>query len=296
MRRKSCLTNQNRVVWTMTAPAIALMIFFVIIPLCMGLSISFTNWNGYSQRYSYIGFENYLRLLSDSMFHRALRNTLIYGVGSTILQTVLGVLYALVLNRTFALKNLMRTVVYIPAMLYSIVVGYVWCFMVQYSNGALNDILLLFGLEKLDWMGNGDRAVWMITLINTLNFCGKAMLIYLAGLNGIPKLYYEAASIDGANGWQAFWSITLPNLLPAITTSTILNLIGGLKLFGIIVSLTGGGPGYGSHSLSTLINTMYFSYQDAGYASAIGIFTFLFIMAISIALRVYFNYKEVRNQ
>lgn len=296
MRRKGWLNNQNRVVWIMSAPAIVLMVFFVIIPLGMGFNISFTNWNGYSQHYNYIGFENYLRLLSDSMFHRALRNTLIYGIGSTLLQTILGVLYALLLNHTFALKNLMRTVVYIPAMLSSIIVGYVWCFMVQYSNGALNDILLLFGLEKLDWMGNGDRAVWMITLINTLNFCGKAMLIYLAGLNGIPKLYYEAASIDGANGWQAFWSITLPNLLPAITTSTILNLIGGLKLFGIIVSLTGGGPGYGSHSLSTLINTMYFSYQDAGYASAVGIFTFIFIMAISIALRVYFNNKEARSQ
>lgn len=296
MQRKCRLTHQSRIVWVMTAPAIVLMVFFVILPLCMGFNISFTNWNGYSQNYSYIGFENYLRLFRDSMFHRALRNTLIYGVGSTLLQTVLGVGYALLLNQSFALKNLMRTVVYIPAMLSSIVVGYVWCFMVQYSNGALNDIMLMLGLEKVDWMGNSNRAVWMITLINTLNFCGKAMLIYLAGLNGIPELYYEAASIDGANGWQSFWAITLPNLLPAITTSTVLNLIGGLKLFGIIVSLTGGGPGYGSHSLSTLINTMYFSYQDAGYASAIGIFTFLFIMTISIAMKVYLNQKEVRNQ
>ena len=145
--------------------------------------------------------------------------------------------------------------------------------------------------EKTDWMGSGNRAVVIITIANTLNFCGKAMLIYLAGIKGIPKSYYEAASMDGANAFQTFVSITLPNLIPAIMTSTILNLIGGLKLFGIIQSMSGGGPGYASHSLSTLINTMYFSYQDAGYASAIGIFTFIFIMFISITLRIYLNRK-----
>ena len=101
--------------------------------------------------------------------------------------------------------------------------------------------------------------------------------------------------MDGANPVQLMKYITLPNLLPAITTSTILNLIGGLKLFGIIQAMSGGGPGYTSHSLSTLINTIYFSYQDAGYASTIGIFTFLFIMSISIVLQIYLNRKAGKN-
>lgn len=290
-RKGNLRKSENRVLWVMTGPAILLMVIFVLIPLIMGLNLSLTNWNGYSQTYDYIGAENYMRLLTDPMFQRAVVNTLVYGIGSTLLQTVLGLSYALLLNKRFALKPVMQTVVYLPAMLSSILVGYVWCFMVEYSHGAMNDVLLLFGLEKIDWMGNGDRAVLIITAANTLNFCGKAMLIYLAGLKGIPESYYEAASIDGAGSLQSFISITLPNLLPAIMTSTILNLIGGLKLFGIIQSMSGGGPGYASHSLSTLINTMYFSYQDAGYASAIGIFTFFFIMLISITLRVYLSRK-----
>lgn len=295
-RRRTQKATENRVLWTMTSPAIILMIVFVLMPLVMGLNISFTNWNGYSQSYYYIGIENYRRLVTDPMFQKAIINTVVYGMGSTLLQTILGVSYALLLNQPFALKNTMQTVVYLPAMLSSILVGYVWCFMVEYSHGAINDIALLFGLSKVDWMGNGNRAVLMITIANTLTFCGKAMLIYLAGLKGIPQSYYEAAGIDGASGFQCFRFITLPNLLPAIMTSTILNLIGGLKLFGVIQSMSGGGPGYASHSLSTLINTIYFSYQDAGYASAIGIFTFLFIMSISIVLQSYLNRKAESNE
>ena len=290
-KKKKLKKTENRVLWTMTSPALVLMVIFVLIPLLMGVNLSLTNWNGYSQEYDYIGLKNFQRLFTDPMFQRAVINTLVYGVGSTFLQTVLGLSYALLLNKKFFLKSTMQTIVYLPAMLSSILVGYVWCFMVEYSHGALNDIVLLLGGEKTDWMGSGNRAVVIITIANTLNFCGKAMLIYLAGIKGIPKSYYEAASMDGANAFQTFVSITLPNLIPAIMTSTILNLIGGLKLFGIIQSMSGGGPGYASHSLSTLINTMYFSYQDAGYASAIGIFTFIFIMFISITLRIYLNRK-----
>lgn len=290
-KKKKLKKTENRVLWTMTSPALVLMVIFVLIPLLMGVNLSLTNWNGYSQEYDYIGLKNFQRLFTDPMFQCAVINTLVYGVGSTFLQTVLGLSYALLLNKKFFLKSTMQTIVYLPAMLSSILVGYVWCFMVEYSHGALNDIVLLLGGEKTDWMGSGNRAVVIITIANTLNFCGKAMLIYLAGIKGIPKSYYEAASMDGANAFQTFVSITLPNLIPAIMTSTILNLIGGLKLFGIIQSMSGGGPGYASHSLSTLINTMYFSYQDAGYASAIGIFTFIFIMFISITLRIYLNRK-----
>lgn len=266
---------------------------FVFYPLITGIQLSFTNWNGYSQGYSYVGLKNYLRLFGDPMFLRAFRNTIIYGFGSTIFQTVLGVSYALVMKNRFLLRNPMRTIVYLPAMLSQLLVGYVWYFMLEYNRGALNDILQVIGLDKLDWLGDGNRAVLIIMIVNTLNFCGKAMIIYSAGLDAIPSMYYEAASIDGANGWHQFWDITLPQLIPAIMTSTLLNLIGGLKMFGLVLSTTGGGPGYSSHSLSSLINTEYFAYQDAGYAASIGVITFIFIMAVSIAVRMYLSRKEI---
>lgn len=274
-------------------PALAMMVLLVLVPLISGVNISFTNWNGYSQSYKYIGPENYTRLFGDRIFLTALKNTLIYGFGSTVIQTVFGLLYALLLQQKFFLRTAARTIIYLPAMVSQLIMGYIWYFLVQYDGGAINDILRLLGAAPVDWMGAGTRAVLIITCINAIQFVGKTMIIFLAGIQGIPQSYYEAASLDGASYWQSFRHITVPQLMPAFTTSIVLNIIGGLKLFGIIVSLTSGGPGYSSHSLSTLINSMYFSNQDAGYAAAIGIFTFLFIMLASVVIRGFLEKRTV---
>ena len=266
-------------------PALSLMILFVGVPLIQGLHISMTNWNGYSQSSNWVGWDNYRRLVSDIMFWTAFRNTLVYGFGSAVIQTVLGLLYALLLQKEFVGRNFTRTVIYIPVMVSSLVSGYVWYFMGQYDRGALNDIMMLLGRKPVDWMADGVRAVLIITLINGINYVGKTMIIFTAGLNGIPGDYYEAAALDGAGSWDQFRYVTVPQLLPAFTTNIILNLIGGLKLYGLIVSLSGGGPGFASHSLQTLINYMYFSNQNAGYAAAIGVITFLFIMFVSIVVK-----------
>lgn len=277
----------------MYLPAVALMIVFVIYPLIQGVHISLTNWNGYSQIYKYVGLQNYRKLFTDVMFHTAFRNTLVYGFGSALIQTGLGLLYALLLQDRFCGRTFARTVIYIPVMVSQLIAGYIWYFMVQYDQGALNDIMLLLGAEPLDWMAQGARAVVIITLINGVQYVGKTMIIFIAGLNGIPTDYYEAASLDGAGAWQRFRYITLPQLLPALATNIILNLIGGLKLFGIVVSMTGGGPGYASHSLQTLINYTYFENQSAGYSAAIGLFTFVFIMFVSVVVRGYIEKKAV---
>ena len=277
----------------MYLPAVALMIVFVIYPLIQGVHISLTNWNGYSQTYKYVGLQNYRKLFTDVMFHTAFRNTLVYGFGSALIQTGLGLLYALLLQDRFCGRTFARTVIYIPVMVSQLIAGYIWYFMVQYDQGALNDIMLLLGAEPLDWMAQGARAVVIITLINGVQYVGKTMIIFIAGVNGIPTDYYEAASLDGAGAWQRFRYITLPQLLPALATNIILNLIGGLKLFGIVVSMTGGGPGYASHSLQTLINYTYFENQSAGYSAAIGLFTFVFIMFVSVVVRGYIEKKAV---
>ena len=198
----------------------------------------------------------------------------------------------MLLYKRFLLRTVTRTIIYIPAMVAQLVVGYIWYFIVTYERGALNDILLLFGQEKVDWLSVGWRAVAIITLINGLEYAGKTMIIFIAGLESSPDMYEEAASIDGANGVQVFRHITIPMLLPAFTTSLVLNIIGGLKLFGLVYSLTDGGPGYASHSLSTLINTMYFANQRAGFSAAVGIFSFVFIMSVSWILRSYLDRKD----
>lgn len=272
-------------------PAVILLTVFVVYPLLSGVQISFTNWNGYSSTYKYIGFANYKKMFHDKMFYTALKNTVIYGVGSSTLQTIIGISYALLLQKRFPGQTLARVIIYLPAMIASLIMGYISYFLVQYNHGAINDIMIALGKEPVDWMANGERAVWIIVVINALQFVGKTMIVMIAGLQGIPDSYNEAASIDGAAYLQRLRYITLPLLLPAITTSVVLNLIGGLKLFGIILATTSGGPGYSSHSLSTLINYLYFQNQNAGYSSSVGLFLFLIIMILGTIVRNFLEKK-----
>lgn len=262
-------------------PALILFTVFVIYPLGKGIYLSFTNWNGYSQSYKMVGISNYIRMLTDQNVHRAFINTIIYGAGSTLLQNVVGLALALLLNQKFFGRTAVRTIVYLPVMIAPLIMGYIMYFFFSFDNGALNDVLALFGMQAKDWLANGNAGVAILTLINSLQFVGISMVIYLAGLQGISDMYYEAADIDGINSGQKFRYITLPLLMPAITSSVTINLIGGLKLFDIITALTGGGPGYDTHSLSTLVNRTYFGSENAGYASAIGLVSFLLIMVLS---------------
>lgn len=274
-------------------PAIALFLVFVIYPLGKGIYLSFTNWNGYSQTYKMVGVSNYIRMLTDQNVHRAFVNTIIYGAGSTLIQNVLGLALALLLNQKFHGKSVIRTVVYLPVMIAPLIMGYVMYFFFSFDNGALNDVLALFGKDATDWLSNGNTGVAILTIVNSLQFVGISMVIYLAGLQGIPDMYYEAAAIDGVKAGQRFRYITLPLLMPAISSSVTINLIGGLKLFDIISALTGGGPGYDTHSLSTLVHRTYFGSENAGYASAIGMVSFILIMILSNIVVKYLEKKEV---
>ncbi|WP_313357436.1 sugar ABC transporter permease [Microbacterium sp.] len=274
-------------------PALALFAVFSIYPLISGISLSLTNWNGYSRSKAFVGFDNYLRLLDDEVFRTALVNTLIYGVGSTVIQQVLGLGLAVVLDRIVRGAALLRAVIYLPVMVSPVVLGTMYYLIFRYNNGALNDARALFGADKVAWLSDAGFAITAIVLVNSLQFVGISMVIYLAGLQSVPTEYYEAAQLDGATWWQSFRSITLPLLQPAFATSIVLNLIGGLKLFDIVQVLTGGGPGQSTHSVSTLIGETYFSNQAAGYSAAIGVVLFVLIVAVTFVLNSLLNQKRV---
>ena len=274
-------------------PAVLLILFFVLWPLIEAFRISFTQWNGYSQDYKYIGLKNYLKLFKDSNFLIAFRNTIIYGFGSTLLQNLLGLAYAVFLNSRFKGHSVVRTFIYMPVMISSLIMGYIIYFFVQYNRGIFNEMIGIFGMAPIDWMASGTRGVIIITLMNSWQYVGIAMVIYMAGLQNIPQMYLEAAEIDGASPWQRFRHITFPLLLPSISSAVVLNLIGGLKLYDVIISLSGGGPGFSTHSLASYVSNQYFKAQNAGYSAAVGIFTFLFIMVVSNIFTNYFSKKEV---
>jgi raffinose/stachyose/melibiose transport system permease protein len=274
-------------------PALILFFIFVLYPFIDGARISFTDWIGRVPDYSYVGFSNYERFFNDKVIKDVFFNTVIYGFGSTIFQQVTGLSMALYLNGKFRGRGLIRTVAYLPVMIAPLIMGYILFYMLQFRNGALNDIMKLFGAKPLDWLAKPTRTVTIITIVNTLQYMGVSMVIYLAGLQNIPAMYYEAASIDGVDKWGQFRYITIPLLMPAISSSVIINLIGGLKLFDIIRALTPPSPSTGAHSFSTYLTYQYFNVEAAGYSAAIGVFTFLFILLVSLIVMKFFDRLEV---
>ena len=276
----------------MYIPALLFILIFVLVPLYRSIETSFYNWNGYSQTRRFIGLKNYTDLIHDKNFKVSFVNSIIYGFGSTFLQNIWGLGLALFLNMKFKGHKLIRTIVYLPVMISGLIMGYIMYFIVQ-KQGALNDLLSLFGFTGLDWMAEASIGKIVITVINSWQFCGICMVIYMAGLQNIPQMYYEAAEIDGAGPYRKFVWVTLPLLVPAISSAVIVNLIGGLKLYDVVVSLSGGGPALGTSSLSFYINNRYFQAEKAGYASAVGVVMFLFILVCSVSLNMYFRNKTV---
>lgn len=277
-------------------PAVLLFLAFTLYPLGSGLVLSLTNWNGYSPARDFVGSANYGRLITDEVFHTALVNTIIYGFASTLIQQVIGLALALALDRAIRGRNIARAIIYLPVLVSPIVMGTMYYLIFSYNFGALNDVVIAAGGERVAWLSESTVAILIIVLVNSAQFVGISMVIYLAGLQSIPTEYFEAARIDGASARQQFTNITVPLLQPAFATSIVLNLIGGLKLFDVIQVLTGGGPGYATESVSTLISTTYFDNQAAGYSAAMGLVLFLIIAAFTLVLNTLLNLKRLDAQ
>ena len=287
------MTQQKKMMMNLFyLPAMLIFIIFVVIPFVDGIRISFTDWNGFLPDYNFVGLDNYRRLLEDSIMREVFINTVIYGFGSTFFQNVLGLAFAVYLNAKFRGRGFLRTVIYTPVMIAPLIMGYVMFFLLQFRGGALNDITALFGQDPTDWMGAPFRVVVIIVIVNSLQYVGISMVIYLAGLQNIPSMYKEAAAIDGASPWKGFRYVTLPLLRPAVASAVIINLIGGLKLFDIIRALLPASPASGGHSLSSYLTFQYFNVQSAGYSAAIGVFTLAFIFIVSMVAMKYFDKRE----
>jgi raffinose/stachyose/melibiose transport system permease protein len=274
-------------------PAFLMIIIFMIIPLGNALRVSMFKWNGYSQKMKFIGFQNYISIFSDKVFWRSTVNTFVYGFGSTLLQNVLGISAALFVNKQFKGRNFVRLILYMPIMISGVIMGAIQYYIFNFDNGVLNNLLNIIGIQSIYWVKTGFRAVIIITLINSWQAMGFCMLIYLAGLQNIPKMYEEAAVLDGASKKQIFFKVDIPLLIPAITTAVITNLIGGLKLYDIIVTLTNGGPNRKSLSLSYYISLLYFNDEKAGYSATVGIALIIIIFIVAVPINNYLRSKEV---
>lgn len=287
MKKRKILQN------LMYLPALVLMMAFIVYPLIKGFIYSFYKWNGYSQNMTFVGLKNYLDMAGDQFFGIAFWNTILFSVFSTLLQEVFGIAFAVFLNSRFRGRIVVRTVIYLPTIISALLIGYMMTFLFQYHYGVLNEILQWFGMEPVDWLRDPARGRMIISLVTGWHYTGGSMIIFIAGLQNIPDMYIEAAKLDGARKWQMFTKIILPLLQPAIASTVLLNMVGGLKIYDSIISLTNGGPVQKTNSLSTLISYTYFTSEKAGYASAIGMFQFVFIFVISLFINRYFAGREV---
>jgi raffinose/stachyose/melibiose transport system permease protein len=259
--------------------ALALYLVFIMIPSFMGFYYSFTDWNRFSPDVDFVGLENFRTIfISNPTLLRAITNTVVFTAVTIVTKTVIGLLLALLLSRGVRrLAGVHRTLVYLPAVLPMIVVGIVFKSILNPSTGALNEFLRPIGLDvlALQWLTDPDLALYSIAAVDTWKGVGFIMLLLLAGLQAIPREYYEAATIDGASAFNELRYITLPLLVPVITVTTVLNLLYGLKVFDSVWVLTNGGPGYATETVYTIV---FKEFARGNYAVSTALSTILFVI------------------
>jgi raffinose/stachyose/melibiose transport system permease protein len=270
--RRSGGTGRRAVPWWFTVPALLLFAFVVLVPSARGVYYAFTDWDGLSPDFSWVGFGNFADLAGDPAARQAVGHTLVIAVAITVLQNGIGLLLALGVNSTIKSRNVLRVFLFAPALVTPIVSAYLWRNLLG-PDGAVNSLLGAVGLGswRQDWLGNPDLALWSVVGVIVWQYAGYSMVIFLAGLQSIPREVHEAAAIDGAGAVRRFWSVTRPLLAPAVTINLMLSIIGGLKLFDQVYALTGGGPGHATDTLSTLIYKDAFTLGEFGYSIALAV-------------------------
>jgi raffinose/stachyose/melibiose transport system permease protein len=279
-------------VWWFVLPAAALYLFVVVYPSIRGSLFAFTDWDGLSPDPQWVGWDNFVRIWTDPAGATAIANTAIIAIAVTLIQNVVGLLIALGLNSRIKSRNVLRVVIFAPVVITSIAVGFLWKNLLA-PDGAINQALEAIGLGALqqNWLGDPDTALWSVIIVVFWQFVGYSMVIFLAGLQGIPQEILEAAAIDGAGPIRRFWSVVRPLLTPAITINVMLSLISGLKLFDQVLAMTGGGPGGATATISTLIYTNAFNLGRFGYGAALAL-----VLSVFVAIAAIIQYRLLTRQ
>jgi raffinose/stachyose/melibiose transport system permease protein len=271
----------------MARPAFLLFALFCLWPLLQGLGMSLTDWDGVRTS-NFIGLKNFADFFKDGRALGSMRTTLLFALGSAPLLNLTGLGYALLLNGSFRGKGAVRVVIYLPAVISPLIMGYIWYFLLQPGRGVVSLALMQAGASEGlgNWMNDYRLEMAVLVLVNVWQYAGMSMVIYLAGLQGISKELYESAGIDGAGYWKRLGHITLPLLIPSIRINVVTNIIGSLSVFEVIMALTDGGPGYATESLSIYIMRMCYG-AKTGYSTAVAMILFLIILVpVVISMRL----------
>lgn len=286
-KRKGLTLRQKRIIVAYLFILVPLL-FFVsirIAPAFSAMSMSFFKWNIVSDNKPFVGLDNYKAMLEDEVFKKALMNTFKYVLIGVPGQLIIGLGLALMIQQLNKYRGLYRTIYFIPYVTSSVAVSWVWRFMFMKHAGVINGFLVWLGLPQQGFLGEPSQALYVVVASMIWQALGFQVVIFLAGLETIPKVYYEAARIDGASGWQIFRKVTMPLLNPTIVFAAVMGTINFLQTFTQVMNMSSqgrGGPLYSTISIVLYIYQQAFEQFKMGYASAMTVVLFLIIMIITL--------------
>lgn len=272
--------------WWWALPAVTLTIVVTYMATAFGAFFAFTDWTGLGS-FKFVGFDNFVQVFKDPALVGSVRNTLFLAAGYVVFTNLFGLLFALALNRTLKTRFVLRALIFMPVVLSSVAVSFIWKFVFAY-DGPLNQFLGAIGLDSLkqDWLANPSLALWCILAVMVWQNIGFVMVIYLAGLATVPVELEEAAGLDGAGMWQTFRNIILPTIRPSVAIATVLTLIQGLSVFDQVLTLTGGGPGDATQTLASQIYSQTFVYGAFGLGAAAALVLTVFILILAVIQQI----------
>jgi ABC-type sugar transport system permease subunit len=277
----------------MFSPGFIIYFSFLLIPIALLVYYSFYNWNGVSPSYQFVGLGNYVEAFHDKAFGRALRVTLFITIVATLVVNILGIAFAVLLNKKGRMTNFYRSVFFFPLLLSTVSIGFIWKSILSY-NGLLNNFLVKLGAERIEFFGNPDLAVLTITFLTIWQSTGFVIVIYLAGLQSIPGSLYEAVKIDGANRWQQFKHITFPMIAPAFTMSIIFMFTGSMREYDRVAVLTYGGPAGATETIAYQVVKVGFSANRLSYSASLAVYMLIIVSMLAVSLTVYLRKREER--
>lgn len=278
-------------------PALALFVLFVIVPVFTAVQMSVYQWPGFGPLEDFVGLDNYASVLGDADFRESVAHTMTIVFGSIILQLPLGLAIALLLNRRMKGQGLLRTIVFVPFVLSEVIAGVIWFQLLQPRYGVVDQFLTGLGIPvpEQGWLGEPDIALWTVLIVLTWKYLGLPILLFLAGMQGIPDELYESAQLDGASWWQAQRKITFPLLGPTMRTWVFLSMIGSLQQFDMIWVLTHGGPAGATSTIVTFLISEGTERHNYGIAGAASVILFVIALTMAIAYQRIFLRRDTRE-
>lgn len=279
------MMDQNKYGLVFVLPAFILYFIFFIVPFGQSVQISLTDWNGINSVKNFVGLGNYLNLLQDDLMWKSLKNNFIWVIIGTIAPIITGLLLAVLLSgKNTKGRTLFRTIYFMPVMLSPVVIGIIWGWVYNPIYGMLNRILDTIGLSHLSrgWLGDPELALYMVLITAIWSYFGFCLVVLMAGMQNVDTELYDAANMDGANSFQQFFHVTIPQLSSVITMIVAYTLIGGLNVFDIVYIMTGGGPANSTELIATYTYKQSFQLNSVGYGAALSMVMTLLSLISSV--------------